>query len=465
MVTPSNPEGGDDDVTLDPDDTIDRGPAETDAGGGRVRGVIAAVLGVLAILVLAITAVGVWAKRTVLDSDKVADIVGDALDQPEVEAALADYITTQVFTSVDVDAALQEVLPDQLQRFEPVLAAGARTAVERGLTRVLANPDVQALVEEVVKRAHARAVDLLEGDGLADGIDVTDGVVTLNTLPLIGRAFEQVQQLGVLTNVELPELTAEGDPTEQIAALEEATGRDLPDDFGQLVVYRSERLADAQATLANAQRLFALVQRAIAVLVVLSIVLVAATILVARRRWRATFLLALGGAAAMVIVRSAARRVVEDAPELAARPGGQAAIESIVSGASTGPPASRRDPVDRRRDSRGRGDVPAWLAPRRPRPRRGRRALRRCRRHRRRQPRVARRRDPRRGGRGDRRPADVRQRARPTGAEHGVTFGQGRRPPRSSVRRRRSSLDVGELVDGVDAVGDPPRQVGRPADQ
>ena len=155
-----------------------------------MRGVIAAVLGVLAILVLAISAVGVWAKRTVLDSEKVADIVGDAVGQPEVEAALADYLTTQLFTSVNVDVRLQEVLPDQLQRFEPVIAAGARTAVERGLTRVLANPDVQALVEELVKRAHARAVDLLEGDGLADGIDVTNGVVTLNTLPLIGRAFE-----------------------------------------------------------------------------------------------------------------------------------------------------------------------------------------------------------------------------------------------------------------------------------
>ena len=88
--------------------------------------------------------------------------------------------------------------------------------------------------------------------------------------------------------------------------------------------------------MADAQRLFALAQRAIAVLVVLSIVLVAATILVARRRWRATFLLALGGAAAMVIVRSATRQVVEDAPELAVRPGGKAAIESIVSGVSTG---------------------------------------------------------------------------------------------------------------------------------
>ena len=72
------------------------------------------------------------------------------------------------------------------------------------------------------------------------------------------------------------------------------------------------------------------------VLIALSIVLVAATILVARRRWRATFLLGLGGLAAMVIVRSAARRVVDDAAELAARPGGRAAIESIVGGASTG---------------------------------------------------------------------------------------------------------------------------------
>ena len=48
-----------------------------------------------------------WATTTVLDSEKVADIVGDALDEPEVEAALADYLTTQVFTAVDVDAVLQ----------------------------------------------------------------------------------------------------------------------------------------------------------------------------------------------------------------------------------------------------------------------------------------------------------------------------------------------------------------------
>ena len=141
MGMPPNPGRGDDDVTLDPDVTIDPAPPEeSNGGGGRVRGVIAGVLGVLAVLVLAIAAVGLWAKATVLDSDKVADIVGDALAEPEVEAALADYVTNQVFTSVDVDAALADILPDELRRFEPVIAAGARTAVERGLTRVSPTP-------------------------------------------------------------------------------------------------------------------------------------------------------------------------------------------------------------------------------------------------------------------------------------------------------------------------------------
>ena len=169
-----------------------------------------------------------------------------------------------------------------------------------------------------------------------DGIDVTDGTVTLNTLPLIGRGVEQIQQLGLFSDLQMPELSASGDPAEQIAALSEATGRDLPDDFGQLVVYQSDELADAQASLQNAQRVFAFAKRALWLLVALSIALVALTILVARRRWRATFFLGLGGLVAMVIVRSATRHVVDDAPELAARPGGRAAIDSILHGGSTG---------------------------------------------------------------------------------------------------------------------------------
>ena len=58
--------------------------------------------------------------------------------------------------------------------------------------------------------------------------------------------------------------------------------------------------------------------------------------LVARNRWRAALWLGLGGIAGMVITRSAVHRVVDEAPDIAAKPGGRAAISAIVGGASTG---------------------------------------------------------------------------------------------------------------------------------
>jgi hypothetical protein len=336
---PSNSDSGEDlSSPTPPAPTAEREqPVEaTTTRPGPVRGIAAGVLGVLAIAVLIPTTIAVWAQATVFDSEKVSSIVGDALAEPEVSAALADYVTEQVFAAVDVDAVVNNLLPDQLERLSPVIAAGARTAVDRGLTTVLSDPDVQQVITDVVERAHQRALRLLEGDGLVDGITVVDGEVTVNMLPLIARGLTRLQGLGLFSDLQVPELTADGNPADQIAALEAATGRDLRDDFGQLVVYRSDTLADRQASLQNAQRTFAFAKRAVWLLVALTIVLVAFTIVVARNRWRAVLLLGLGGIVAMVFVRSAARRVVDDAPDLAARPGGRASISAIVEGASTG---------------------------------------------------------------------------------------------------------------------------------
>ena len=282
------------------------------------------------------TTIAVWAQATVFDSEKVASIVGDALAEPEVSAALADYVTEQVFAAVDIEALMSDLLPDQLTRLAPVIADGARTAVDRRLTAVMADDDVQDVITEVVERAHRRAMQLLEGDGLVDGITVVDGEVSVNLLPLVGRGLTRLQDLGLFSELDVPELTADGDPDDQIATLEEATGRDLPDDFGQLVVYQSDTLADRQASLQSAQQMFAFAKRAVWVLVALTVVLLAATIVVARDRWRAVLVLGLSGIAAMVFIRSAVRRVADDAPELAARPGGRAAISAILEGATTG---------------------------------------------------------------------------------------------------------------------------------
>jgi hypothetical protein len=291
---------------------------------------------VLAVVLLLVSAIAVWARATVFDSDRVAGIVGDALAEPEVSQALADRVAEQVFAAVDVDAFLDSVLPAQLSRLAPVISGGLEDAVDRAMTRVFESPDVQELLTNLVRRAHAAAMRLLEGDGLADGISVVDGAVTLNLVPLISRGLVRVQDFGLLSDVDVPEATAEGDPTQQIADLEAALGRPLPDDFGQLVVYRSDRLADAQTSLQEAQRTLVLVKRAFWVLLAATVVFLALTIVLARDRWRAALFLGLGAVAAMVIARTVVRRVRDDAPELVVRPGAKAAVTSILDDAAGG---------------------------------------------------------------------------------------------------------------------------------
>ena len=70
-------------------------------------------------------------------------------------------------------------------------------------------------------------------------------------------------------------------------------------------------------------------------LVILTTVLLIATVVVARNRWRAALWLGLGGIVAMVIARSLVHRVADEAPEIAATSGGRAAISAIVDGAAT----------------------------------------------------------------------------------------------------------------------------------
>jgi hypothetical protein len=300
------------------------------AQGGRGRSIAAGILGVLAVVCLLATTIAVWARVTLFDSDRVASAVSDALAQPDVDAALAEYITTQLFSAVDVNAAVSNLLPSSLSRLEPAIAGGVETVVQRGLTTALGTEEVQELLTDVVRRAHAAAMRLLEGDGLVDGISVVNGEVQLNLLPLFARALTLVQNVGLLSDVQVPDLTRAGDPTEQIAELESALGRDLPPDFGQLVVYQSDRLADAQASLQSAQNALAFAKRAMWALIGLTIVLLVVTMLLARNRWRAALLLGLGAVVAMILARTAINRVVDEAPDLVSSAGAKAAITSIV---------------------------------------------------------------------------------------------------------------------------------------
>jgi hypothetical protein len=302
----------------------------------RGRSIAAGIVGVIAILGVVGATFALWARAVVFDSDRFAAVVEDAIAQPEVIEAVARNVTELAFTAAEIDARLEGVLPPALQPLRPAVVGGARAFVQERLERRLATDGSRELITGVVRRAHVAAVDLLRGDGLVDGVTVIDGAISVNLLPLLGRGFEAVQGIGLLDDLDVPPLTVDGDPDEQIAALEATFDRDLPPDFGQLVVYRSDAIADAQASLATAQQALVLAKRALWALLAVTAGLLVASVALARSRRRAALALALGSIGAVLVLRVVVQRVVDDAPAMVVDVAARALVTGTLDGLTSG---------------------------------------------------------------------------------------------------------------------------------
>jgi hypothetical protein len=79
------------------------------------RGTMAAALVALACIVLVAAVVGVWARRTFLDTGRFVDRAGPLIEEPAVQEALAVRLTEQVMVLVDPRALFEEVLPERGQ--------------------------------------------------------------------------------------------------------------------------------------------------------------------------------------------------------------------------------------------------------------------------------------------------------------------------------------------------------------
>ena len=302
----------------------------------RLKSVLSGIFGVLAIIGLFASTLAVWGHGVLFNGDKVASAVNAALQQPEVTTATAEYLADQIFVVADVQGRVTSALPEKLAPLAPSIVGGAHSFVEGRLETLLASDSARQLITGLVRTAHGALIKLLEGNGLADAVRVDNGEVSINFLPLIGRGLTTVQNLGLFNDVAIPDLTPIKNPNDQIAALEKAFGKNLPDHFGQLVVFRSDALSNGQASLSIAQRMVVLVKRAIWLIIVATAALLACAVALADRRRRAVVILALGGAATMLLARVVIKRVIADVPTLVSKPGGRAALAATIGSLSNG---------------------------------------------------------------------------------------------------------------------------------
>ena len=175
------------------------------------------VLGTLIVLVGSLT---VWVKRQALDTESWVETSTNLLEDDDVRQALSVYIVDQLYTNVDVEARLEERLPENLDGLAAPLSGALREPAQQGVDEFLQRPRVQELWEEVNRAAHEALLRLLEDD-TREAVSTAEGTVTLDL-----RTF--VVNVG-----------------EELGFGEELDAR-LPPDAGQITILQSDELEAAQ---------------------------------------------------------------------------------------------------------------------------------------------------------------------------------------------------------------------------
>ncbi len=278
-----------------------------------------------------VASLAVWGKRTLFDTDRFTKVVASVVDDPAVTNAMADKLTDSVFDAVQESGVVADNTPEQLQPLLPVLRGALRGFVAEQVDKFLSSDTGQQLMVRSVGRSHRAAMRVLEGENPGNAVNIENGAVVLNLVPAVNAVLGRVQERGLLTDKDLPDIDESQSPQEQISELSDALGIDLKPTFGQITVYENDKIANGEAYVATAQKIAKQIKRLVVLLVLLAIVLIAVTILIAKDRRRAVIWLGIGVATGVVLAQIAERRLVQRIPRLIVDADSRAAAESVVS--------------------------------------------------------------------------------------------------------------------------------------
>ena len=240
----------------------------------------------LASLLILLTTVAVWTHQVVLNTDRFTNLAGKVLAEPAVIDPLSARISDQVVTALDVQARLETRLPDAIKPLAGTLTLAVGSAIEQRLQVALLNPRIQAALQRTLAVTHAGIINLLRDK--PDNVTVVDGYVTIQVFPVVGAALAELQAGGVIpADITLPDLTSPDAPDVLAQRLQTALGVTLPPDFGTIQLVKADRLLAAR----SAVQAFDII---VVAMIILTVVLVALALWLARDRRRMVVYLGIG---------------------------------------------------------------------------------------------------------------------------------------------------------------------------
>lgn len=192
------------------------------------RGLIWTLITLAAVIGL-VSSLTVWVKRQALDTDSWTTASAALLQNDKVREALSTYVVDELYTNGDVSGRLEESLPPDLAGIAAPLAGALRAPAVTAVDRLLEQPRVQALWEEVNRVAHEQLIAVLEGNprpnvSTENGevvLDLRSFIVDVGTELGIGGQLDQrlPQDVGQVTVLESGQLATAQDAVKAVKAL------------------------------------------------------------------------------------------------------------------------------------------------------------------------------------------------------------------------------------------------------
>ena len=155
----------------------------------RWRIITARTLTVIGILLVVVSVLANYVKRTALDEDNFRGTARALIADDKIRNQVASTLTDELYSNADVAATLQKRLPDNLQPLAVPIAGLVQNATESAAKQLLARPRVQDLFVNAASLAQRQFVALLNDD--KDVLRTTNGDVVLDFRPLLLKLGER----------------------------------------------------------------------------------------------------------------------------------------------------------------------------------------------------------------------------------------------------------------------------------
>jgi hypothetical protein len=173
----------------------------------RWRSVVATLLIVIGCILAPISVVAVWTKNLVTDTDRYVATVQPLASDPAIQSAVADRITAEIFTHLDVagvtnqavDALAERGLPplvaNQLHSLSGPLSSGVQSFVRDEVGKVVASDTFADAWLTANRAAHQALVAALTGD-TREGVTIENDTVSINLGPIIQEVKQRLIDRG-----------------------------------------------------------------------------------------------------------------------------------------------------------------------------------------------------------------------------------------------------------------------------